>query len=77
MRPLSELPNTVGFRFVGITQDGRRIDCHVVRNPDGNHRVATVLDDSLVFHALQGWEPVEVCPDPEMYAGHRRAAADL
>ena len=46
-----DLPNRDGYKFTGVTHTGERVPCHVVKGPDGIHRVAGAkLTD------LAGWE---------------------
>lgn len=53
VRPLRDLPNETGFKFVGITHKWERIDCVVYReSPNGLHKVRGVKFDDLL-----GWVP--------------------
>lgn len=62
MRPLSELPNTEGFRFVGIRRDGSRVECTLhYQDPDGNMslRLRACNDRVDCESELAGWDYVE------------------
>lgn len=48
---LSLLPNTRGFRFVGLTHAGVEVDCVVSKHPDGSHFVASCV----AYGELRGW----------------------
>lgn len=37
---LALLPNTAGFRFIGLRNDGTEAVCMVKRGPDGNHFIS-------------------------------------
>lgn len=54
MNKLIWLPNTEGFKFVGITHEGEEIDCTVKRISCGTHQVVD-CEGKLVFHKLKGW----------------------
>lgn len=47
-RELSSLPNCKGFEFIGLTHDGREVNCVIERNSDGRHSVKE-------FAALKAW----------------------
>ncbi len=49
-RPLADIPNTQGFRFIGLTKDGREVACTVTRRADGSH---TLADNA--FSSLAKW----------------------
>ncbi len=53
MNPTSWLPNQTGFQFIGITHDGTRITCTVVKE-NGLHKIkeCPVTD-------LAGWVPLK------------------
>ena len=61
MRPLSELPNTEGFRFVGIRHDGSRVNCRQVREYDGVQLLTGDVADGTRGDTLAGWEPTCAC----------------
>lgn len=50
VRPLAWLPNTHGFRFIGILKNGERVRCRVVKGEDGCYRV-----EGAQFADLTGW----------------------
>ncbi len=62
MRPLSELPNTGGFRFVGIRHDGSRVECKRTTFDLNWHETGPDTACSVWHHELAGWEPVEAVP---------------
>lgn len=57
-RQLSDLPNTPGFRFRGIDEDGNTSECVVVLDAVG---CCTVHDDKgdPCFMQLRTWLPLE------------------
>ena len=55
MKPLRDLPNREGFRFVGIDLDGNRHDCIVVKDAIGCHTVHRVSDNEPFFFKLYAW----------------------
>jgi hypothetical protein len=61
MRPLSELPNTEGFRFVGVRHDGSRVECACTVSP-GHVKFVGVPGAFIAPLKLAGWEPVEAAP---------------
>lgn len=50
MKPLAFLPNQAGFKFLGITQSGKEVECVVVLE-NGLHRVS-----GANFKDLKGWK---------------------
>ena len=53
VRPLANLPNHNGFKFIGIKKDGTCVDCHVTFDKAaGIHVVA----GGAQFDELQGWK---------------------
>ena len=53
VRPLANLPNQNGFKFIGVKKDGACVDCHVTFDKDvGIHVVA----GGAQFDELQGWK---------------------
>lgn len=48
---LAQLPNTRGYRFVGLCHDGREVECRVAQKPDGSHYVASPVE----YRELRGW----------------------
>ena len=50
--PLAWIPNTTGFRFVGIRRDRSRVECVVTRD------VTTGLHSVEGFADLIGWERI-------------------
>lgn len=59
MKPLRDLPNLVGFRFLGVLRDGSTRECVVelrsVLREDGTptvHQLHTVDQ----YHELMGWK---------------------
>lgn len=50
MRPLADLPNTEGYRFIGVRWDLSHVPCVVRRREDGMHVV-----HGEDFEALLGW----------------------
>jgi hypothetical protein len=56
MNNMRDLPNTVGFQFIGITHDDDRINCVVVLR---NNMCRSVEDEQgePCFMRLAGWEP--------------------
>jgi hypothetical protein len=62
VKPLAHLPNTEGFRFVGIRHDGSRVNCH--RQYSSYAESFVTYGDgpegyNLDSIELAGWEPVE------------------
>lgn len=56
VRPLAWLPNTAGYRFVGVKNDGKTVKCRVVRDADtGQHSVKGV-DEDVNYADLRGWK---------------------
>lgn len=55
IKNLSTLPNQTGFRFVGVTKAGNKIQCEVRLNPVGIHDVYSVADRSPCWFQLIGW----------------------
>lgn len=53
-RSLSELPNTKGFRFVGVRHDGTLAECYVQQDPKS--RCHFVAGDAI-YRDLKGWAP--------------------
>lgn len=56
-RPLANLPNKTGFKFIGVKESGERIPCVVKLNPVGCHGV---YDDqgAPCWFQLSGWMPI-------------------
>lgn len=59
MKPLLEIPNQQGYRFVGITLEQERVPCVVDLNASGCHCVYRESDRRLFWFKLYGWEPLE------------------
>jgi hypothetical protein len=55
MRHLKDLPNTEGFKFIGITDDGEVMDCVVVHNNKFCASVENAYGEPCFFK-LAGWE---------------------
>ncbi len=55
MNHLRDLPNASGFKFIGITKNGDRINCVVEKNKIGRYSVYGENGD-LVYFSLIGWE---------------------
>lgn len=53
-KPLAELPNQKGFRFVGVRHDGTLAECYVLQDP--RTRCHFVAGDAT-YHELKGWAP--------------------
>lgn len=51
LKPLAFLPNTDGFKFVGVDRDGAEHACRVGKWPTGEHYVM-----GAVFSDLVGWK---------------------
>ena len=49
MKPLAELPNTVGFEFTAVLKDGTHKAAKVILHSDGYHTT------DLPFNNLKGW----------------------
>lgn len=50
-KPLAWLPNRVGFKFKGVTREGRPVECEVRREPaTGMHHIWPVT-----AAGLKGW----------------------
>ena len=56
MRELKDLPNTEGFRFIGITKLGNRLPCIVARS-EGIFRAMDCGTGAPIYNNLVGWEP--------------------
>lgn len=55
-RPLAWLPNTAGFPFTGIKQDGTTVRCRVTKDPStGLHSVKGVTE-TVNYSDLRGWK---------------------
>jgi hypothetical protein len=55
MRNLSEIPNEVDYRFIGIKKDGSKIPCIVKKDSFNLH---TAIDESTNLHCfamLKSW----------------------
>jgi len=50
IKPLKDLPNEHGFKFVGITRNFMQVPCFVVQHTDGNHYI-----QGAAFSDLTGW----------------------
>lgn len=51
VQPLAWLPNTAGYRFIGVTTSGERVPCVIRRNLDtGMHYV-----EGCDWYDLTGW----------------------
>ena len=46
----SQLPNSDGYRFIGVDFEGNRYRCEVIKNADGVHTV-----DGMDFKLMVGW----------------------
>jgi hypothetical protein len=57
-KPLALLPNTVGYRFVGVRHDGTLAECYVQRDP--RTRCHFVAGDAK-YHDLKGGAPYASC----------------
>jgi hypothetical protein len=49
MKPLADLPNTVGFEFTAVLQDDSTKPARVVLHPNGYHTT------DVLFTTLKGW----------------------
>jgi len=49
MKPLADLPNTVGFKFTAVLKDDTKMAAKVILHPDGYHTT------DLPFTTLKGW----------------------
>ncbi len=50
--PLAWLPNEVGFRFVGVRHDGSTLECTVIKDENGMHRIKEIAIAELIgWHA--------------------------
>lgn len=58
--PLGQIPNTDGFKFIGIDKDGGGHDCIVRRGDSGSFYMSS---DTVMFGELIGWVP-HVEPKP-------------
>lgn len=58
MKPLRDIPNQRGFRFVGIGLDGSKINCIVDKDAIGCFCVYRESDREPCFFQLIGWEPL-------------------
>jgi len=52
-KPLGLLPNTRGYRFIGLTHDGKEVACMVAKALDGTHYVSS----SVGYSELRSWRP--------------------
>jgi len=53
IKSLAWLPNKNGFRFIGILRGGKEIECQVVKDVNGAHRVS-----GAPYKDLIGWRDV-------------------
>ncbi|HEY0200320.1 MAG TPA: hypothetical protein VGC24_01360 [Burkholderiaceae bacterium] len=53
-QPLALIPNTQGYRFIGMRKDGTEVSCVVRRGDDGMHRV-----EGEAFTNLRAWRPAK------------------
>lgn len=53
------LPNKAGFKFFGIQIDGTVIECEVIRDKNGLHRIS-----GMDFILLQAWLPLDYKTNP-------------
>lgn len=53
-KPLADLPNQTGFRFVGVRHDGTLAECYVQQDP--RTRCHFVTGDAT-YRDLIGWTP--------------------
>lgn len=49
-QPMVLLPNTPGFRFVGMRHDGTELPCMVKRGTDGKNFIS-----GIEFNQLRSW----------------------
>lgn len=60
MKPLSEIPNQVGFMFTGVLRDGTRKECVVTKRPaigpDKKPIAGLFVHTVEGFSDLAGWE---------------------
>lgn len=59
MKHLAHLPNQNGFRFIGITHAGARIECEVRREIIRQGKVHYTVESATGtanYHELAGWE---------------------
>jgi hypothetical protein len=54
-RGLESLPNSVGFRFRGVTHNGDLLPCVVKQDEAGMHCVEDEDTGECVFTQLRGW----------------------
>jgi hypothetical protein len=56
LRPLSELPNEDGFRFIGVNVRGLKVRCKVIQDKDTKvHYVIRIRDNEPFYSKLKGW----------------------
>jgi len=56
LRSMSDLPNVVDFRFIGVYDDGNQCPCTVKENAVGCHGVYRDSDNESCFMHLVGWK---------------------
>ena len=55
IRLLEDIPNTEGYKFIGIGDEGREYDCMVVKDAIGCHSVINEYGEPC-FTNLIGWD---------------------
>lgn len=70
MRPISDLPKIDGLKFVGITNDGARLACHVFVARGGviECRAPFIAGRDDIREDLKGWEAVK--PTKKAFRDH-------
>jgi hypothetical protein len=61
VRHLADLPNTEGFKFIGIDHNGNLMECVVVKDRMGLHSVENEYGDPC-FMNLHGWVNIGETP---------------
>jgi hypothetical protein len=56
IKPLADLPNKLGFKFLGVKKDGSTAKCIVSRKESGVHFVG----GGAVYSELQGWKTLDL-----------------
>lgn len=68
VRPLRDLPNQEGYRFIGVDLDYAEHECIVVKDAVGCHTVHRVSDDEPFFFRLYAWRDKNATPDDRVKA---------
>lgn len=55
IRPLRDLPNQEGFKFIGLTNNNDLGMCEVIKNDKGMH----VISGEYTYLELKGWFSIE------------------